>query len=365
MSNSNPDNSEAGFHSIHTSNLPIILKNNGISLLVTTYQSGRAILVRADGDKLNTHFELYNKPMGVAVHNNQLYMGIKNEIVEFRNTRELANRVEPKGKHDACFVPRRRHTTGSIDIHEMVCDKDDKLWYVNTLFSCICSLDSNYSFVPEWRPNFISGYAPEDRCHLNGICCRDGYPRYVTALGSSNDDKGWRKNKRDGGIIMDIKENRIIAKGLSMPHSPRWYRETLWVLESGYGHLSKIDPETGVKTNIAQVPGFTRGISFVGDLAFIGLSQVRETATFNNLPLLERDEERSCGVWVVNINTGETVAFLKFEGQVQEIFAVEVLPDSFPIMLNDDDSLIDNSYVLPNEALAELEVPQRADKNPQ
>ncbi|EDX78308.1 hypothetical protein MC7420_8046 [Coleofasciculus chthonoplastes PCC 7420] len=43
-----------------------------------------------------------------------------------------------------------------------------------------------------------------------------------------------------------------------------------------------------------------------GPLAFIGLSQVRETAVFSGIPLTERLEERICGVWVVNIETGQT-----------------------------------------------------------
>jgi len=346
---------EQTFNSIHTTNLPAILNHLDISLVVTTYQSGRVILVRADNDKLNTHFELHPKPMGVTIHDNQLFMGIQNEIVELRNNLSVASKVEPVNKHDACYLPRRRHTTGNIDIHEMACDKEGKLWYINTLFSCLCSLDNDYSFVPEWRPPFITGYAPQDRCHLNGLCMRDGQPRYVTALGYTDADRGWRENKRDGGVLMDITDNRVIADKLSMPHSPRWYQNQLWVLESGYGRLCKVDTESGEKTTVAEVPGFTRGIDFVGDIAFIGLSQVRESATFNNLPLLERDEERACGVWVVNIKTGETIAFLKFEGIVQEIFSVQVLPSRFPALLNDDDPLVNSSYVVPDAALKDVD----------
>ncbi|MGH3657370.1 MAG: PASTA domain-containing protein [Micromonosporaceae bacterium] len=53
------------------------------------------------------------------------------------------------------------------------------------------------------------------------------------------------------------------------------------------------------------MPGFTRGIDFLGPLAFIGLSQVRESAVFSGIPLVQRLRERTCGVWVVNIETGE------------------------------------------------------------
>ena len=104
------------------------------------------------------------------------------------------------------------------------------------------------------------------------------------------------------------------------------------------------------------MPGFTRGLDFYGDLAFIGLSQVRESATFSGLPLTERDEPRSCGVWVVNINTGQTVGFLRFEGSVQEIFSVQAIPGCrHPEVLELDHPLISSSYALPDDALKEVD----------
>ena len=81
-----------------------------------------------------------------------------------------------------------------------------------------------------------------------------------------------------------------------MPHSPRWYQGKLWVLESGQGSLALVDLQRGTWQTVAQVPRFTRGLDFCGPLAFIGLSQVRETAVFSGIPLVERLKERTCGV---------------------------------------------------------------------
>ena len=133
-----------------------------------------------------------------------------------------------------------------------------------------------------------------------------------------------------------------------MPHSPRWHDNQLWYLESGAGQLCTLDPDSGAKTVIAELPGFTRGLDFVGRYAFVGLSQVRETALFAGqepkcleghgwpretagqgaagLPLTERVHERHCGVWVIDTAARNVVAFVKFTGSVQEIFAVCVLP---------------------------------------
>lgn len=353
----NPEN--APLRSIHTSNFSQILNYFGISLVISTYQAGKLIILRSDGNVINTHFRVFNKPMGLAGDQNRLAIGITSQIWQLKNIPAVAKKIEPQGKHDACYLPRSSHVTGDIDIHEMAW-ANDELWFVNTRFSCLCTLDSKYSFVPRWRPKFVTAYSPEDRCHLNGLGIVDNRPKYVTALGTTDILNGWREKKANGGVLINVETQEFISQGLSMPHSPRWYDGRLWVLESGNGSLATVDLNTGKLETIATLPGFTRGIDFCGKLAFIGLSQVRETAVFSGIPLTERLTERTCGVWVVNIETGETVAFLKFEEAVQEIFAVQVLLGvRFPEIIDWDEQLIASSYVLPDEALAEVPTHQK------
>lgn len=154
---------------------------------------------------------------------------------------------------------------------------------------------------------------------------------------------------------MDVASNEILLRGLSMPHSPRWYQDKLYFLESGEGSLARYDARLRTWITIAQLPGFTRGLDFWGPLAFIGLSQVRESAVFSGIPLVERLAERTCGVWVVDLRTGQTVGFLRFEEGVQEIFAVQVLPGiRFPEILELHDPRLAHAYVLPDAALAEV-----------
>ena len=350
-----PNGHEApALRSVYTSTLPNILAQLNISLAVSTYQAGKVILVRNDGGAINTHFRSFAKPMGLAADHSRLTVGGSNTVWYYRNMPAVAPKIEPAGKHDACYLPRRIHVTGDIDIHELAWSSDDVLWLVNTKFGTLCTLDDDHSFIPRWRPHFVTELAPQDRCHLNGLCMVDGQPKYVTALGETDTPGGWRANKKDGGILMDVESNEILLRGLSMPHSPRLYNNQLWLLESGEGSLAKVDLEERSWQNITKLPGFTRGIDFIGPLAFIGLSQVRESATFSGIPLVDRLEERTCGVWVVNIETGETVAFLRFEEGVQEIFAVQILPAQFPEMLEWGDKLLATSYVVPDEALADV-----------
>lgn len=352
-----PEPQSAALKSVHTNTLPNILDQLRISLAVSTFQAGRVILVRNDNGVLNTHFRLFQKPMGITADSTRLTIGGANTVWYYRNMPAVAKKLDPPGKYDACYLPRQIHVTGDIDIHEMAYDGGGQLWLVNTRFCTLCVLDPDHSFDPRWRPHFVSALAPEDRCHLNGLCMINGTPKYVTALGETDTPGGWRENKRSGGILMDVETNEVLLRGLSMPHSPRWYRNRLWLLESGEGSLGWVDLESKSLHTVAKLPGFTRGISFVGPLAFIGLSQVRESAVFSGIPLVERLEERTCGVWVVNIETGETVAFLRFEQGVQEIFAVQVLPARFPEMLEWNDEKLKHSYVVPDAALRDLPKP--------
>lgn len=344
-------------HSQHTTTFPELLNQANCSLVVSTYQAGKLILLRSNGDSLNTHFVSLPKPMGVAFDKGRLSVGSGAQVIDYFNMANVGPKVEPINSHDGAFLPRRTHVTGDIDIHEMGFDNDDELWIVNTKMSCLCTLDINHSIVPRWRPPFISGYDLTDRCHLNGLAMRDGKPRYVSALGTSDKPAGWRDNKAFGGMIMDIESNEMIIEGLSMPHSPRWYRDKLWVLESGAGQLITVDEKTGEKTVIAEVPGFCRGIDFVDRYAIIGLSEVRETAVFAGLPLTEREQDRKCGVWIVDIETGETVGFLVFSGGVQEIFSVQLVPWKYPALLDLDDPLLHTSYSIPDEAIKDFTPP--------
>lgn len=335
-----PPRKPEDFSSVFTPGFAEILDRAQSSLLVSTYQSGRLIMLRVIDGKVNTHFRAFPSPMGIALAPNTLTLGTKNYVWQFRNHQGVAEKVES----DAAFVPAVALATGDIRVHELAY-AGRNLVVVNTRFSCLATLDGQTSFRELWRPKFITELAPEDRCHLNGVAIHDGSTRYVTALGESNDNAGWRANKAAGGIIIDVATNEIVARGLSMPHSPRLHLGRLWVLESGEGRLCTIDPASGQKTIVAQVPGFARGLAFAGPFAFIGLSQVRESV-FDGIPIAKRPD-RHCGVWVVDTRSGETAGFVRFEGIVQEIFDVQLLDGiRKPDVIEPADDVVSGAFVL-------------------
>src|SRR5262249_2106937 len=152
---------------------------------------------------------------------------------------------------------------------------DAELWIVNTLFSCLCAPHASYSFAPRWRPPFVSALVAEDRCHLNGLAVADGQARYVTALAETDSARGWRPVKVGGGRVIAVASRATIARGLTMPHSPRLVGGRLLVLHSGLGRLVTVDPASGRLETVADLPGYTRGLAIHGSLAFVGLSKVR------------------------------------------------------------------------------------------
>jgi len=140
-----------------------------------------------------------------------------------------------------------------------------------------------------------------------------------------------------------------------MPHSPRQYDGRFYVLESGKGTIATADLASGRVETIAELPGFTRGLAFAGPFAFVGLSQVRETNIFGGIPLTDRVAERECAVYVVDLRSGQVAAFLRFEGDVREIFDVQVLHGiRYPELLELSSPLVASSYTVPDSALAEF-----------
>jgi uncharacterized protein (TIGR03032 family) len=201
--------------------------------------------------------------------------------------------------------------------------------FVNSLHSCLATLDDRMSFRPLWKPPFISALVAEDRCHLNGLAMAGDRPRYVTALGRADRASGWRDRRVDGGVVIDVETDRIVADGLSMPHSPRIVGDELLLLESGRGEIVRIDPGSGRAQALAFCPGFLRGMAIVGSHAVVGVSKPR-AADFGALPLQAtldaQGAEPWCGILVVDLRDGRIVHFIRYESEISELFDVAILP---------------------------------------
>src|SRR5690349_20453822 len=103
-SNNTPTSEETtDLRSVHTSNLPELFEQLQISLIISTYQAGKAIVMRKDNGTLNTHFRSFAKHMGIVADQNTLTIGGSNTVWEYRNMPAVAKKLEPIGKHDVCY----------------------------------------------------------------------------------------------------------------------------------------------------------------------------------------------------------------------------------------------------------------------
>jgi uncharacterized protein (TIGR03032 family) len=317
-----------------------------VSLAFSTYQTGKVFFV---GRKLDMGLAVFERSfdhcMGLwaSPDSRTLWLSSRFQLWRFEQVPAAVVPCRPapdegddggmptwaERGYDVAYVPRVGYTTGDLDVHDIAVDANGRVIFVCTLFGCLATLSERASFQPLWRPPFLSAMVPEDRCHLNGLAMRDGRAAYVTVVADSDVTDGWRDRRHDGGCVVDVESGEIVASGLSMPHSPRWYRERLWLLNAGTGEFGSIDLATGQFEPIAFCPGYLRGLAFVGDFAVVTLSKPRH-ASFHGLELDQRLKERGaepqCGLQVIDLRTGTVSHWLRLDGSlVTELYDTAVL----------------------------------------
>jgi len=333
-----------------------VLEDLKACLVVSCYQAGEFFVIGCQDGHVWTTARKCSMPMGLAACADRLAVGVRGQVWVFRNVVAAAKAIEPPGRHDACFVPSTSYSTGAIFGHELGWAADE-LWIVNTKFSCLCTLDPVYHFVPRWRPPFVSELAGEDRCHLNGLAISDNRPRYATALGETDAREAWRAAKATGGVLIDVVSGCTVARGFAMPHSPRVHLGQVWLLDSGTGRLVTVDPANGHVEEVVQQLGFARGLGMAGHYGFMGLSKTRLQKVFHNLPVTENLSRLNCGMCAVDLERGEIVGTLEFDVTISEIFDIVILPHMrCPAIVEVDEPALSGMYVVPDGTLI---VPQK------
>lgn len=323
--------SDQPFSCTYNKDVATFLFSHSISIGVSTYQAGKIILL--SGTNSGSIIQMprnFKKPMGIAIHKHKKKIAIATmqQVLELKNVPELnngykKNEVTP---YDAMFVPRAQYITGPADIHDLSYLNND-LYAVNTLFSCIVKINSDYSFEPVWIPSFIDRLVPEDRCHLNGMASDKEHICYVSAFNNGNSKQSWRDAITQSGILIDYQSKEICLDNLAMPHSPRIHNGELYFLQSGKGTLCKADVKANRFYEIYKTDAFLRGMSFYKHYAFIGLSKLRENSkTFSHL---NKDGfGKDCGVLIVDIERGIEIGRILYTQSVEEIFDVCILEHS-------------------------------------
>jgi hypothetical protein len=94
---------------VHTPNYPPLLQQLGASLLITTYQAGKLVIVRDEGDQLNTHFRAFKAPMGLALADGgaRLAVGTTVQVWEFRDVADVGHTAALRSSF-SCALTRQK-----------------------------------------------------------------------------------------------------------------------------------------------------------------------------------------------------------------------------------------------------------------
>lgn len=307
---------------------PEWLTAQGMSLAVSTYQANRLLLI---GCKPNGRLSLFERrferPLGLHVDAaGRLFMATCDRVWRLDNV--LAPN-ERHGDFDRLYVPKRSWVTGHLNTHDLALGADGRLLFVNTLFSCLARPDRTHSFEAVWAPPFITALLPEDRCHLNGMAVEGGIPRYVTMRSRTDGPHAWRGDPATHGCLMDASTGEALLTDLCVPHSPRLYRNRLWLLNSGTGELGAVDRKGRRFVPVHSFPGYLRGLAFHGGVAVTGTSRARDGFDFSGLPLHDTLQRQGtpaiCGLFFIDLATGSLLHHLQFHGTVSELYDVQVL----------------------------------------
>lgn len=325
-------------------------KNNNCGIIATSYKTNMVynmgIVKDTDGvEKFSLWFNWFNRPTALGIHNNHLYLSLNHNILKCSNTNNKENLDDG---FDVSFVPIVSYNTNNIDGHDFAFNSDGKLLFANTKFSCISSLSDTYNFNIEYIPPWISRVAPEDRCHLNGLCLDgEGKIKYITSVCDSDVQDGWRKRRsEEDGFVFDVQEGKKVCENLTMPHSPRIYDKKLWLLNSGKGEFGYVENNKFVP--FVFIPGFLRGLDFIGKYAVIGSSMDRHEGRFSDLMLgeilKEKKIEARCGIYIVDMTNGFILHNVEYEN-AKEMYDVKIIKNAQrPRVISFDNDISQTNY---------------------
>lgn len=314
-----------------------LLQQLGINILLTSYTAGRVFVFGCQSESIVQSGFRLKKAAGVAKSGALLAIAGDNGVIVFRHEPRLTH-PQNSDLYRSIFYPIRELKTHHLNLHDLAFTQQG-LVGVCTGQNCLGQIDNadylHYKSI--WQPNFVGSASFTDCCHLNGMATDEQQQiRYVTAFSQSNSNESWRQNAgMETGVVIDVQTQAPIVTGLSMPHSPRWYRGRLYYLNSAAEQLYCFDPATGQNQLLVQAEGFLRGMDFYQHYAFIGVSRLRKTSSFGFLPIAKRVIKP--GFIIVDLLKKEIIGDVLLPDGVDEVFDLKVLTEPGPTNLYDPD----------------------------
>jgi uncharacterized protein (TIGR03032 family) len=296
--------------------------------------TGRAILVTREYEHLVMALAVHRGRPTVSYlalpHPSGLAVDRRRRRVYVASTRNPNQVIELAAERaGGTLLPRRSwHLPGALYLHDLAF-VGGRLHGNAVGLNAIVELREEGGFRPVWWPRAIDGRPgplfARNYLQLNSIAAGPTLAKsYFSASAARPSARrpGHRNFPVDGrGVVFSGRTREVVAGGLTRPHSARLHRKRLWVDNSGYGQLVRL--EDGRFDCVARLPGWTRGLCFDRGIAFVGTSRVlprfRQYA-----PGLDHHRSRT-GVHAVDLRSGRVLGSLFWPGGNQ-VFAVELAP---------------------------------------
>jgi uncharacterized protein (TIGR03032 family) len=316
-----------------------LLERLDVTLLVTReYEHLLVALTVTDGRPAPSHLRLPH-PSGLAVdpHAGIVHVAATrnpNQVYDLAPVTDALPRTDvppPDIAGQPLLPTRSRFFPGALYMHDLALI-GGRLHANSVGQNTVVELPPSGGHRTVWWPRAIDGpdgpVTGRNHIQLNSIAAgSDLASSFFSASSTSRSARrpGHRNYPVDGrGVVFSGATRQPVAFGLTRPHSARLRGGTVYVDNSGYGELARMDGDRF--TTVARLPGWTRGLTFVGDVAFVATSRV--------IPRFRQyapglDVERSvCGIHAVDVESGEVLGSVRWP-YGNQIFAVEAVPRTF------------------------------------
>jgi uncharacterized protein (TIGR03032 family) len=310
-----------------------VLEGLGVTLFISREYEHLVMAYAATGRRRSVSFLPLPHPSGLVVDRKRSELHVAstrnpNQIFTFRPISELEPREARAAAEklpDRPMLPTRStFLPGSLYLHDLAL-VGGRLHGNAVGQNAVVSLHAEGRYERVWWPRSIEGARGPmfNRNYLQmnsiaaGASLRDSFfSASVPRPGRLR--PGHLRYPVDGnGVIFSGRTREPMCGGLTRPHSARLHRGEVWVDNSGYGELGVV--RDGRFEVVTRLPGWTRGLCIVGDVAFVGTSQViAKYARY--APGLGRDNR--CAVHAVDLRSARVLASVEWPAGNQ-IFAID------------------------------------------
>lgn len=239
------------------------------------------------------------------------------------------NTIHVLKRHDGIFEPQHIHFyPGNARLHELYYHRNLNSMLANaTGWNCVCHVGINGRLSRKWQAPLTDQKDTNHRVHLNSIGHDiNSDTMYYSAFSESPLEWDKTKSLDKSGVIFSESTSDVVCRGLTAPHSVRWHDGKLWVCDSGYGTFGYVN-DCGVYHSVAKFNGWTRGVHFQDNVAFIGVSRVILDKARQYAPGFENTDRTECAVYAFDINNGIMMEYAKWPN-AYHIFDVTSVPTS-------------------------------------